>query len=55
MVARQICDFCGEPWPRHTINLTRTPNGDPLAVEICGVCLRDFAAYINELLKKPAS
>jgi hypothetical protein len=49
---RRICDYCGEAYPKHSIKLTRTPNGEVVYMEICGHCLGDINIYLTQLKEK---
>lgn len=47
-----ICDHCGEPSPQNHINLTRTPNDEPIYAELCGVCLEDIFCLASRAHKE---
>jgi hypothetical protein len=46
---KRICDYCGEPWPKLQIKLTRTPNAESIYAELCDVCLADIVSYANQV------
>ena len=39
---RRICDYCGEPWPKMQIKLTRRPNDEVIYAELCWQCFEDI-------------
>jgi len=45
---RRICDYCGEPWPKHQIKLTNRPNDKSVVAELCDQCLSDIKVYLGE-------
>lgn len=42
LVWKRFCDYCSEPNPSYTIELSRTPNGEKVYAELCDVCLADI-------------
>lgn len=38
----RICDYCGERKDLVVIKLTHRPNDEPLAAELCPVCIKDI-------------
>lgn len=44
---KEICDYCGEAWPKHKITIKRTPNAEKVRIELCDSCLEDVKEYIN--------
>jgi hypothetical protein len=43
----QICEFCGERWPRNRIKLTRRPNDEDVIVELCDTCIADIIEFVE--------
>lgn len=47
----EICDYCGERWPKHKIKLTRRPNDEDVYIQLCDQCLADILNYVESKKK----